>query len=186
MTSPRSASEWLICHTQVSPLQGQYHKRPSTARALALAPVPHQVRPPSSPAPVGPPTPRRPNAQPGFRALTTVVAVARGEMAQPARYGLQGTADPTTRKAGAASGTQARPASQARPAAGRQAPETRQQVNSARPRPTAHRPAFVRAARRRPRVPGPCGSLDTGRALGGLGAVGARARGDGGPVPGCP
>lgn len=72
-------------------------------------------------------------------------------MTQPARYRLQGTADPTTRKAGAASGTQARPASRARPA-----PVTRQQVNSARPRPRGAPPGVCA---RRPPAPACPGAL---------------------------
>lgn len=76
-------------------------------------------------------------------------------MTPPARYDRQGTADAGPARLG--------------PTAGRRAPVSWQQVNSARPRPRGAPPASVRAAWRRPRVPVPRGVFDARGAAGGLG-----------------
>lgn len=144
-------------HTRVRPLQGYSHTRPSTARGPPLALHPARSGPRARLPPLGRPNPDAPApAEPGFRALTTVVAVARGEMAHPAQYGRQGTTD-ATRKAGAGSRTPAG----LRPIAGRQAPVSWQQVNSAPPAGAAGvcarglaAPACPRSPRRVPRESG--------------------------------
>lgn len=90
LTSARSASDLsgrAQTQTRVSSLQGQYHTGLSTARSLRC------TRPgsaPNAPARAPPPKPRRPSAEPGFRALTAVVAVERSEMAQPGPHGESG------------------------------------------------------------------------------------------------
>lgn len=90
ITSARSASDLsgrAQTQTRVSSLQGQYQTGPSTACSLRC------TRPgsaPSSPARAPPPKRRRPSVEPGFRALTIVVAVARSEVAQPAPHGESG------------------------------------------------------------------------------------------------
>lgn len=161
------------------------HSKANTTQARAQparCAVPALVRPLALLLEPRRPKPRRPSAEPGFRALTIVVAVARGEMAQPAPHRGPGGADATS-KAGAGPGTLAGPAG-LRPTAGRQAPVSRQQVNTARPRPATHRPAFVRAAR--PRAACPCGVFAASRGAGGLGEAGAQTRRGGSSVTGCP
>lgn len=128
--------------------------------------------------------PRRPNAD----APASSPGSGRSQSSSPLRevkwpspHGT-GRADATS-KAGAGRGILAGPA-RLRPTAGRQAPVSRQQVNTARPRPATHRPAFVRAAR--PRAPCPCGVIAASRGAGGLGEAGAQARRGGSSVTGCP
>lgn len=128
--------------------------------------------------------PRRPNAD----APASSPGSGRSQSSSPLREvkwpspHRTGRADATS-KAGAGRGILAGPA-RLRPTAGRQAPVSRQQVNTARPRPATHRPAFVRAAR--PRAPCPCGVIAASRGAGGLGEAGAQARRGGSSVTGCP
>lgn len=132
-------------HSKATP---RHARAPPAARPLPCTPPGPAPR--ARLRPLGGPNPDAPApADPGVRALTTVVAVARGEMAHPAQYGRQVTTD-ATRKAGAGSRTPAGPA-RLRPTAGRQAPVSWQQVNSAPPCPPRAPRALVRAAWRRPR-----------------------------------
>lgn len=103
------------------------------------------------------------SARLGFRALAAIVAVARGEEAQPARRRQQGDRGPIAPRV---------------PTSGRRAPVSRQQVNTAWPRPSRRAPPGVCAR-------GPAGARERG-APESPGRARRESRGRRPPCGGCP
>lgn len=167
MTSPRPASERSSAH------RGRPAPRPAP-------PPPSTARRRPSPGPA----PGRPSAERG--SALAAGGAGLGEAAQPAARPAGGEKD-VRREAAPVPGRVLRlPGSAQRLDARRGVPATGKQCVA---RPGARRPAFVRAARRRPRArstPGPAESSPGGAQPAAWGAAAAGAPRSGSLVAGCP